>query len=126
MAIEKSIKAKPPSKAVGARADKSTKGMQPKKASKTKAAPKNAKEESTFTLHAPEATRVFVAGCFNGWSPTANPLEHDRDGTWSCAVLLEPGEYEYRFVVDDVWRDDPLNLRRRQTEFGCENCILIV
>ena len=122
---EKSIKAKAPAKATGARAEKSTKAKQPGKASETKVAPKTAKKESTFTLHAPEAAQVFVAGSFNNWDPTVNPLERDREGMWTCAVLLEPGEYEYRFVVDDVWWDDPLNLSRRQTEFGCENCVLI-
>jgi 1,4-alpha-glucan branching enzyme len=123
---EKKIKVKTSGKAAGARAAKSTKTKPVKKASGAKVAPKSAKKKTTFTLRAPEAAEVFVAGCFNDWDPTANPLERDEEGMWTCTLLLEPGEHEYRFVVDDVWWDDPLNRMRRQTEFGCENCILVV
>jgi 1,4-alpha-glucan branching enzyme len=123
---EKKIKAKTSGKAAGTKAAKSTKTKPVKKASGAKVAPKSAKKKTTFTLRAPEATGVFVAGCFNDWDSTANPLERDEEGIWTCTLLLEPGEHEYRFIVDDVWWDDPLNLMRRQTEFGCENCILIM
>jgi len=82
--------------------------------------------ETTFRLVAPQAAQVFVAGCFNEWDPTANRLEQDKEGTWSCTLAIEPGEHEYRFVVDGVWWDDPTNISRRWNEFGTENCVLIV
>ncbi len=84
------------------------------------------KSETTFRLEAPQAARVFVAGCFNEWNPTANPLKRDEEGTWSCALAVEPGEHEYRFVVDGVWWDDPANTSRRRNDFGTHNCVLIV
>jgi len=123
---EKKIRAGASGKVAATKAAKSAKTKPVSKGSGTKVAPKSAKKKTTFMLRAPEATEVFVAGSFNEWDQTANPLERDEEGMWACALLLEPGEHEYRFIVDKVWWDDPLNLVRRQTEFGCENCIIIV
>ena len=84
------------------------------------------KRTATFRLDAPYAAQVFVAGSFNDWSPVATPLVRDEAGTWTGTVNIYPGEYEYRFVVDGVWADDPANMMRRCNEFGTENCILAV
>ncbi len=123
---EKKITARASGKAASAKPAKTTKPKAASKASSIKAAPKEGKKKTTFTLQAPEAMQVFVAGSFNEWDPTANRLERGEEGVWTCTLVLEPGEHEYRFVVDDVWWDDPLNRMRRPTEFDCENCILIV
>ena len=123
---ERAKKGGTPGKAAGANAARSARTKQPKRAVDPKVKSHDARKKNTFTLHAPEATRVFVAGSFNDWDPAATPLERGEGGTWTCAVVLDPGEHEYRFIVDGVWWDDPSNARRRQTEFGCENCILIV
>jgi len=122
---EKSAKVKAPGKSAG----KKTKSAQAKagrEATQAKAVKKPAKKKTAFKLHAPEATQVFVAGCFNDWNPAANPLVQDEAGTWTCTVMLEPGEHQYRFVVDGAWCDDPMALERRPNDFGCENCIIIV
>ncbi len=54
--------------------------------------------------------RVFVAGKFNGWSEAANPLkDDDGDGTWQAEVIVDPGEWPYKLVVDGSWILDPAN-----------------
>ena len=83
-------------------------------------------KQATFILYAPRATQVFVAGSFNNWNPVATPLMRSHEGLWSNTVDLYPGEYEYRFIVDGVWTDDPTNMMRQCNEFGTENCILAV
>ena len=105
-----------------------TKSAKPKvrTQSTAKAPAKPKKKKTSFKLRAPEAAQVFVAGCFNDWNPTASPLMREEEGTWTCTLMLEPGEHEYRFIVDGVWWDDPMALTRRPNEFGCENCIVIV
>jgi len=123
---EKTVKAKATGKTAGAKPAKGKKAKPATKASGAKAAPKKAKKKTTFKLNAPEAQQVFVAGCFNGWDAGADALERGDDGVWTCTLTLEPGEHEYRFVVDGTWWDDPLNAERRQNEFGCENCIIVV
>jgi len=85
-----------------------------------------ARKKATFKLSAPSATQVFIAGCFNEWNPTADPLSLGGDGTWTCTLMLEPGEHEYRFVVDGVWCDDPMAPMRRPNDVGSENCLIVV
>jgi len=69
---------------------------------------------------------VAIAGDFNGWSPQANPLEDlDGDGIWTGSLKLEPGRYEYMFVLDgEKWFPDPNALRYVKDGFGNKNAIL--
>lgn len=79
-----------------------------------------------FSFRAPWASSVFLAGCFNGWDRHATPLHQQDDGTWTCTISIQPGEHEYRFVVDGEWQNDPLNAHRRCNAFGTENCVLVI
>ena len=79
-----------------------------------------------FRYHAPYAETVFIAGSFNGWNSAANPMKRDIEGPWLAVVDLYPGTYEYRFIVDDRWTDDPTCKMRRMNEYGGYNCVLIV
>jgi 1,4-alpha-glucan branching enzyme len=110
-------------KAAGTQAPART---QKKLAAQKEPAQAPARAGTTFRLEAPQAAQVFIVGCFNGWDPMANPLKRDEEGIWSCTLSIEPGEHEYRFVVDGVWWDDPANTLRRWNEFGTENCVLVV
>lgn len=49
---------------------------------------------------------VFVAGDFNGWSSTANPML-PADGAFEAAVPLDNGVHYYKFIVDGQWTNDP-------------------
>ena len=120
---EKSTKTKTSGKAAGT---KSAKTAAPGKPAPKKTTAKPAKKKTTFKLRAPEASQVFVAGCFNDWDPVADALMPSGEGTWTCTLMLEQGEHEYRFVVDGVWWDDPMAAERRANDFGCENCVIIV
>jgi 1,4-alpha-glucan branching enzyme len=62
----------------------------------------------TFQFRAEPGSRVYLAGSFNGWDPTARLLA-DRSGTgvFSTTLMLAPGRYEYKFVVNGVWCVDP-------------------
>ncbi len=55
---------KTPGKAAGTKPAKAAKPKAASEAARAKAAPKGSKKKTTFTLQAPEATHVFVAGCF--------------------------------------------------------------
>ena len=86
------------------------------------------KERITFKYCAPEAKAVFLVGSFNGWNTSANPLKKNKEGTWSTAVNLFPGTYEYLYVVDGEWRDDPdcwFQLRCIN-KYGGYNCVLCI
>ena len=59
----------------------------------------------TFSLEAPGAEVVALAGEFNDWQPA--PMERSGEGVWTAERDLPPGDYGYKFVVDGEWRLDP-------------------
>jgi hypothetical protein len=61
-----------------------------------------------FTIYAPDAKKVAVAGDFNGWSKN-DFLTKDEKGFWSGKFKIKPGLYQYKFIVDDKWMTDPEN-----------------
>jgi 1,4-alpha-glucan branching enzyme len=67
-----------------------------------------------------------VAGGFNHWRVPDARLRQDHTGTWKTELWLTPGRYEYRFVVDAKWRDDPHASIRVPNGFGSNNCVLEV
>jgi hypothetical protein len=72
------------------------------------------------------AQHVCVAGTFNGWAPEKTPLEKNGVGEWEITLSLAPGDYEYRFVADGEWMDDPLACRHAPNPFGGQNAVLHV
>ncbi len=48
------------------------------------------------------------------------------DGLWRITVQLAQGTYEYRFLVDEKWRDDPNNSRKNPNMLGGYNSICTV
>ena len=56
-----------------------------------------------FLRDLPGATRVTLAGNFDGHGVSRTPLHLDRaHGMWWGTLALAPGEYLYRFVIDDT------------------------
>ena len=85
------------------------------------------KKRITFKFVAPEAERVILAGSFNGWADGGTPLKRDSKGIWKTQVSLEPGRYEYRFVVDGAqWCSDPRAQESVPNEFGSTNSVVVV
>lgn len=66
---------------------------------------------------------VQVAGVFNNWQPV--PMHKNKDGKWSTAMELDPGHYEYKFVVDGNWITDPEN-ERVEVKNNIVNSVLVV
>jgi 1,4-alpha-glucan branching enzyme len=79
-----------------------------------------------FSLSAPQATSVFIAGDFNQWNLSAHPLKQDRKGVWKTSLALGPGRYEYRFLVNGQWQNDPNCSSLVENRFGTFNCLRIV
>ena len=80
----------------------------------------------TMTYEAPEAESVIVTGSFCDWETHSHYLKKDAQGVWKKRLTLTPGQYEYRFVVDGVWHDDPACNERVPNTFGTKNCMLTV
>jgi 1,4-alpha-glucan branching enzyme len=84
------------------------------------------KQRVTFHLDDPQASSVAVAGCFNGWDAEPTALKKDKSGAWKVTLWMKPGRYEYRFLVDGQWRNDPACGECVANSFGSENCVLHV
>lgn len=72
------------------------------------------------------AREVFVAGTFNQWDPLATALKPHAEGKWEVDLALEPGRYEYRFVVDGQWTEDPKSSEYTANPYGGLNSVLQV
>jgi 1,4-alpha-glucan branching enzyme len=83
-------------------------------------------QKVTFCYSAPQAKSVLVAGDFTGWQQAPLSLKRDKSGVWKKTILLPPGRYEYRLLVDGEWRDDPQCPNRHPNQFGGTNCVCIV
>lgn len=82
-------------------------------------------KEITFQLST-EAKQVNLVGDFNEWSADSMPLRKQRSGVWLKQLSLSPGRYEYRYIVDGAWWNDPDNNERLPNPFGSENNVLKV
>ena len=81
-----------------------------------------------FTMPADvEARSVAVAGDFNDWSPTANPLLADDQGAWRATVPLPPGRHRFRYVIDGQrWENDWAADDYESNDLGEQNSIKVV
>jgi len=79
-----------------------------------------------FSLDAPGAQRVSLAGDFNGWLTNDIVLaDVTGRGHFSVTLPLKPGRYAYMFVVDGAtWKTDPRAEAYRDDGFGNKNAIV--
>lgn len=80
-----------------------------------------------FVQPAHGAASVCIAGDFNHWSPTANPLRlNDQLGVFEAIFALPPGTYQYRVVIDGEWLADPHNNQQQLNTYGEPNSMISV
>jgi len=62
-----------------------------------------------FSIEAPGAKNVLLAGDFTDWEAHARKMRRIRrgSGTFAATVALPPGTYQYKFLVDGEWFEDP-------------------
>jgi 5'-AMP-activated protein kinase regulatory beta subunit len=81
------------------------------------------KKRVSFSLSAPDAEVAFLAGDFNDWNPDSHPMKRDKKGIWKVSLGLPPGTYQYRFLVDGKWQNDPNCSDSVVNPFGTFNCL---
>jgi chromosome partitioning protein len=76
------------------------------------------------------ASDVQIAGDFNGWIPdkgVRSLIESEgMERVWTKILHLPPGTYQYRYVVDGEWREDPANPESATGVAGEPNSVLLV
>jgi 5'-AMP-activated protein kinase regulatory beta subunit len=94
--------------------------------SKPKQKKKSQNKRITFKLEAPGAKEAILVGDFNSWDDKKHKMKKDNKGMWTKIVTLAPGSYEYKFLVDGQWENDPSNDKVVTNSFGTLNNILTV
>jgi len=75
----------------------------------------NGRYEVLFRYKAsPWTKKVYLAGDFNDWKPTAHAMDGpDDSGVFTTRLEFDEGVYEYKFVIEgEDWEADPKNLYR--------------
>lgn len=72
-----------------------------------------------------DAESVLLSGNFNDWSTSGMAMER-ADSGWVATLQLQPGKYYYKFIVDGIWRSDPLNNKQEPDGHGGHNSVYYV
>jgi chromosome partitioning protein len=102
----------------------------PRAAAAATADPEEAAREIVVRFRDPRARDVRIAGDFNGWVPDKGVRslveQGDETRVWTKILVLPPGRYEYRYVVDGEWREDPENPDAVAAPGGGRSSVLVV
>ena len=85
-----------------------------------------ATREVPFTVRAKGASEVVVTGDFTQWTRDGIRLRKGPNDEWRTVLELEPGEHQYRLVIDGNWQDDPQATKRVPNPYGGHNSVLRV
>ena len=77
-----------------------------------------------FSLDFSGANEVILMGDFNKWDPMVHSMKKDGNGFWTKSIMIPPGKYEYKFLIDGQWKEDPGNEQACLNCFGTMNSIL--
>jgi hypothetical protein len=53
-----------------------------------------------------EGNKVYLVGSFTGWGQNKILMTRNTNGIFTKTVELDPGKYEYKFIVDGTWMVD--------------------
>lgn len=77
-----------------------------------------------FSVEAPHAERVSVAGSFLDWVPVE--MSRDDAGIWRVSLEILPGTYEYVYLLDGVATAPPETATHMDDGMGGSNGLLVV
>ncbi len=72
-----------------------------------------------------DSGQVVLTGSFSGWDENAFIMDR-VEGGWATRLQLDAGRYEYKFIVDGQWVEDPHNPEKRKNRYQTYNSVLYV
>ncbi|WP_370479684.1 glycogen-binding domain-containing protein [Tamlana flava] len=69
------------------------------------------------------AKRVILAGSFNKWDEHLFKMNKTEYG-WELTLQMKPDIYQYRYIVDGQWMEDPNNPYKTRNEFDEFNSVI--
>ena len=91
-----------------------------------KSSQKTSRRRVKFSFYAPQAREVFLVGDFNQWNVKKHVMKRGDQGIWEKIVVIKPGTYEYKYIVDGIWQEDTEQPRSLLNSFGTYNNVLTV
>jgi len=91
---------------------------------KIKSKQKIKRRRVTFSFESSDAKEVILMGDFNNWNAKKHPMKSNGNGMWKKSVMIPPGRYEYKLLVDRQWEEDPQNDQTCLNGFGTYNNVL--
>jgi predicted esterase len=89
--------------------------------------PVQVKEGFLFSYYSPGAKEIFLVGDFNGWKRKETPLVKGRDDVWRAVLELKPNRsYDYKYIVDGNWVNDPNNRDLNPDVAGGANSVIFI
>lgn len=89
--------------------------------------PVRVKNGFLFSYYSPLAKEIFLAGDFNGWQAKKTPLMRGRDDVWRVVLALRPNRYyDYKYIVDGNWVNDPNNSDLNPDVAGGANSVIFI
>ncbi len=85
-------------------------------------------KDSLYIFYIPafdNAHQVLISGIFNNWNTLENPM-HKTDSGWIAQLKLHPGRYEYKYIIDGIWTEDPFNPQNVTNQHGTLNSVYVV
>ncbi len=83
-----------------------------------------AQRSVVFSLKAPQAKNVLLAGDFTDWEQHARPLKKNGGEVWKTQVNVPMGRHHYKFIVDGEWQTDPTCKECEANGFGTTNNVI--
>ena len=80
----------------------------------------------TFLYEDEPGKVVAVAGSFNEWLPDKQLTDKNGEGIYTGTMMLAPGVYEYKFVVNGEWKVDEHNPNFTPNDIGSINSVLVL
>jgi 1,4-alpha-glucan branching enzyme len=78
-----------------------------------------------FRFFRPDASRVHIAGDFNGWRQGELPMARAEEGYWTARIRLPVGEFRFRYCADGVWFTDYAAFGVEPGRFGLDSIIRV-
>ncbi|XP_076922475.1 protein PTST homolog 2, chloroplastic-like [Bidens hawaiensis] len=94
-----------------------------KKQTKTDGGCKSLQLHNICIMWHDSASEVLLVGSVDGWT-TQRKMKKSEAGVFYLSLKLYPGRYEYKFLVDGVWKLDPLRPTVKNNWY--ENNLLII
>lgn len=80
----------------------------------------------TFEFDHKTEHKVYLAGDFNHWNYSKNPLRKAPNVKWKVTLKLTSGEHQFRYVADNEWYNDNQADKYMNNGYGSENSVVVV